>query len=113
MDNQKSNKRKFSRASSLNLVTLEQLDSWGNVSLEAMGRTLDLSEGGIKLELDQPVPFLSEVRFKVALKEDILDVRGRVIHLKLEGKKIHCGVTFTGLSDRSKGLIRNFLKTKK
>ena len=111
MTEQKPNKRQFERVSALNLVSLEQLDGWGNVSMVIMGRTLDLSVGGIKLEIAEPVPFLSDIEFQIALKENILKAKGKVVFLRqTEEKKIHCGVDFEDLSQEAQALIEDVLK---
>jgi c-di-GMP-binding flagellar brake protein YcgR len=114
MTDQKPNKRKFDRINTLNLVSLEQLDGWGNVAMILMGRTLDLSVGGIKLEITEPVPFLSDIQFQIGLHEDILRAKGKVVFLRqTEDKKIHCGVDFTDLSPKDRRLIEQFLEEKK
>jgi len=110
MTEQKPDRRQFERFSSLNLVSMEQLDAWGNVSQTIMGRTLDLTVKGTKLEIDEPVPILSDVKFQIAFKENILEAKGKVVFMnKTEEKKNHCGVHFKDLSPENKALIEDFL----
>lgn len=105
------NRRKFPRVFSLNLVSIEQIDSWGNLSLNLIARTLDLSLGGIKLELTEPVPFLSAITIKIGLKDEIIKADGKVIHLRLgDDEKILCGVDFIDLSKKNERLIQEFLR---
>jgi len=110
MTEQKPDRRQFERVSSQNLISLEPLDDLGNGSIVIMGRTLDLSVKGAKLEIDDPIPFLSDIKFGIALKENILKVKGKVVYMvKMENKKIHCGVHFKDLSPENKALIEDFL----
>jgi len=114
MTEQKPDRREFKRVSSLNLVSLELLDDRGNVAKIVIGITLDLSVKGTKLEIDEPVPFLSDIKFQIALKENILKVKGKVVYLnRIEEKKFHCGVQFHVLSPKDKALIEDFLKRSK
>jgi len=110
MTEQRQDRRKFKRDSSLNLISLELLDYKGNVATIVMGRTLDLTVKGTKMEIDEPILFLSAIKFEIVLKENILKVKGKVVYLnKIEENKFHCGVHFQDLSPEIQALIEVFL----
>jgi hypothetical protein len=45
---------------------------------DAMGKTIDLSHDGMRLELDHCIPLRSRVELELALGEQILKLHGRV-----------------------------------
>jgi len=111
MTEKKPDRREFERVSTRNLVSLEQLNVWGDVAKTVIGRTLDLTVKGTKLEINEPVQFLSDIKFEMVLKENVLKVKGRVVYLsEIEENKFHCGVHFQELSKTNRALIADFLK---
>ena len=79
-------KRKHQRIPSLNLSYI-CLDENNNIVKQGMGRTLNLSESGILLETHFPIELEYLVLMTIALKEDLLEIKGSLealgAHLRL------------------------------
>ena len=107
-------KRKTPRITFKGLVHCEQVDVSRVSHNETMGRTLDISEGGILLEAQQHFPLLSQIDFGIALGDEIIDVKGKVIHLcQTDDGKIQMGIQFIEMSEPDKEAIREYRKRKK
>lgn len=104
-------KSRTRRLETLNLVSFTHKDSGGRVDLESVGRTLDLSEGGILLEISKPVPAGStEVDVILGIKEHVITTVGEIVHQReLEGGNFGIGIAFKNLSEKDSQTIRNFL----
>ena len=84
--------RKNPRYDSLNLSYVCE-DANGVVLQEGMGRTLNISENGILLETTCHNTPNNTLTLEVALEDDIIHVRGKIIHCH-EGQK---GLYKTGI----------------
>ncbi len=106
--------RRAPRIISLNLVAVAKVDETGVPTLDAMGRTLDISEGGIKLETFTTVPIGSEVELGIALGEQIIHPHGRVVYLEeIEEGKYIMGLKFLELEPEELETVRTYLAHKK
>ena len=107
-------KRKTPRITFKGLVHCEQVDVSRLSHNETMGRTLDISEGGILLEAQQHFPLLSQIDFGIALGDRIIDAKGKVIHLsQTDDGKIQMGIQFIEMSEANKENVREYCKKKK
>ncbi|VAX23245.1 hypothetical protein MNBD_NITROSPINAE02-1969 [hydrothermal vent metagenome] len=107
---EKGYKRKGPRVERIFLTSVSRHHDTGELASSFVGKTLNLSDGGIMIEITEPVPLLSKVDIKVALEEYILDVKGEVVHLrKIENGHIEMGVKFLDFSDDGLKKIRNFV----
>jgi c-di-GMP-binding flagellar brake protein YcgR len=100
------------RVISLNLVTYAKYDEEGVLAESAMGRTLDISPGGIKLEVEHHFPLSSELDLSIALREEIVQVKGRVVHLEeLKNGKIGMGIQFADVPTEVTDKLTRFLSS--
>ena len=99
------------RLETLNLVSFTHKDPDGRVDLEIVGRTLDLSEGGIFLEIPQPVPGgNAEVDVTLGIREHVIHTPGAIVHQrKLKNGHTGLGIAFKHLSEKDSLLISNLL----
>lgn len=104
-------KPRHKRLETLNLVSLSHKDSDGRVDLEIVGRTLDLSEGGIFLECSQTVPSENkEVEVILGIKEHVITIKGEIVHTRdLEDENIGLGIAFRDISADDALIISNFM----
>lgn len=106
------NLRNHVRLLSLNLVSYTQYNEEGQAEQTAMGRTLDLSTGGIKLEVNEPYPLSTNLEFTLQIKERLIEVKGRVVHVEeLKNGKVGMGIKFTDIDPDDKDHLENFLAT--
>ena len=78
----KHERRQEARIKSLNLVRVRERGSPGP---GVLGRTLDLSREGARLEVERAFPLESRVCFSLALGNLVLELEGRVRSLRERG----------------------------
>ncbi len=99
------------RLETLNLVSITHADSNGRVDLQSVGRTLDLSEGGILLEIPTPVPDPHEIiDITIGFRDHVIGAKGRIVHQRaLESGLVGLGISFIDLSEKDRSIITSFL----
>ena len=103
------NKRKHPRIPSLNLSYI-CLDENNNIVKQGMGRTLNISESGILLETHFPIESEYLVLLTIALKEDLLEIKGKPIHARSnETGEFEIGIEFLEPDQDSIRLLENFI----
>jgi c-di-GMP-binding flagellar brake protein YcgR len=104
-------KRKYKRINSLNLSYV-LVDGKKDADRQTMGRTLDVSEAGIRLETHLPVPVGSEMLLSIGLEDEVVDIRGRVVHSRQNEEGRHeLGVQFTKVDPEVSDTLHKFIKT--
>jgi hypothetical protein len=102
-------KRKHPRIPSLNLSYI-CLDENNNIIKQGMGRTLNISESGILLETHFPIEAQYSVLMTIALKEDLLEIKGKPIHSRSnETGEFEIGIEFLEPDQESIRLLKNFI----
>lgn len=97
------------RVESQNLVSIEYVDKEGSAT-EFMGRSLDLSETGIQVETNRAYPNMSVLSLSLCIGEDILKVKGRVVHAKgTKDGRVALGIRFLDLTDKDSKTLKNYL----
>jgi len=103
-------RRQEPRIRKLNLVQVNLFDEEGFRADLATGRTLDISHGGIRLELSHPLPLRSTVDLTLAIAGKIVDVRGTVVYLEvIDGDRCAMGIRFEELGEKAKRVIDDCL----
>lgn len=103
-------KRKHFRVNSLNLsyVFVNGNNDGGK---QTIGRTLNVSESGILLETCIPVNLNDKLLLTIGLKEDLVDIKGKVVHTaKDEHGKCEVGVQFTDKDDAAIEILQKYIK---
>ena len=100
------------RFETLNLVALIHRDAEGRVDLETVGRTLDLSEGGILLEMPEAVPQgNNEVWVTLGIRNHVFEATGQIVHQRLlENGNLAIGISFRNLPSQWSEVIAEFLR---
>ena len=99
-------RRDYPRINKLNLVQISRFDEEGFRADLSTGRTLDISHGGVRLELYHPLPLRSIVSLSLALENHVIDVRGSIAHLEvIDNERCAIGIEFTDLSPEARKLI--------
>lgn len=103
-------RRIATRIKKVNLVQVSRFDEEGFRADLATGRTLDISSGGIRLELHHPLPLRSIVGVTLALDNQIIEVSGTVAYLEvLDHEKCAMGIEFSDLSPETAKLIDGYV----
>ncbi len=112
MDNLK--RRKYWREDSLNLIDYVILDQDGNPISRRMGRTLNVSEGGCLLETHIPLEQGQTIRLTVALDEEMVELEGRVAHVRQCKEMGYCsGIEFLQMDPEGKRVIKKYIEALK
>ncbi len=103
------NKRKHERIQSLNLSYI-CIDEDENIVKQGMGRTLNISETGILLETHFPIEPKHEVQLTISLEENLLDLKGKPVHVRsIDEGKYEIGIQFVELDQSSSDLLKIFI----
>lgn len=104
-------KPRHKRLETVNLVSLSHKDPDGRIDLEIVGRTLDLSEGGILLECSQALPSENkEVEVILGIREHVIKVKGEIVHMRdLDNDYVGLGIAFQDLSEEAARIITGFM----
>ncbi len=102
-------RRRFIRPEALNLLDYLVVDEQGRQGEYSMARTLNVSKGGILMETHRQLPLGQQVMITLGLKEQLIDVMGRIVYAVGEAGRFHNGVEFFHLSDGDKRILDNYV----
>ena len=106
-----SDRRQHPRFKSLNLLSYVLIDDGNDAVQQGMGRTLDVSEGGILLETHAPIDPRYTVSLKIGLRDDITNVRGDVVYTrKSQSGRVESGIAFRGPDQTQLKILRKYIK---
>jgi len=103
-------RRREVRIDTRNLVSVARFDGWGFLTGLTLGRTLDLSRDGMRLELTHGLPPRSTISLSVALGNRIVNAHGRVVYEDApEAENPSLGIQFTDLSPEGYEALSEFI----
>lgn len=103
-------RRKSDRFGTFNLSYV-QVDDKGSVIHEGMGRTLNVSNGGILLEITSKAKLEGNVILQIALEDELVDLKGNIVHCEQkESQKNHVGIEFFDISDEPRIILDKFIQ---
>ena len=104
-------KRKFIRISSLNLSYVLVDGNQEDADKQTMGRTLNVSEAGIRLETNLAVNIGRQMMLSIGLEDELVDIRGRVVHSKQNAEgNYELGVEFIDKDASTSKILKEFIK---
>lgn len=90
-----SERRREARVKAITLVSLGQVDDKGVQSDLTVGRTLDLSRDGMRLEVSHSIPVGDRIRLSLALGEAVLEIEGTIrSSIPIEDEQFALGIEF-------------------
>ena len=103
-------RRRGSRLNSNNLISYVCLDENNQKYGQGMGRTLNISEGGILLETHVLIDPKSTISLTIALDEKLLDLEGKVVFfIKKKDGKYETGVHFSEMNGEKRQFLRHYI----
>lgn len=106
----KKERRSGSRFNSQNLISYVCLDKNNQQFGQGMGRTLNISDGGILLETHVPIDPKSRISLTIALEEDLMDIEGKIAFSnKKKDGKYETGVHFSGLDGEKRQFLGHYI----
>jgi len=101
-------KRKFIRWDSLHLLDYIVIDQEGLEGRYSMGRALDVSVNGIRLETVYPLNPTSTLEITVGVEEDLVDLEARITHTEQAGERYVSGLEFIKMSSEGRRVFRRY-----
>jgi hypothetical protein len=102
--------RKFIRYDSLHLLDYLVLDEEGNPGVYSMGRTIDVSVDGLKLETTTLFKADTRLLITIGIEDDLVDLEGRTTHATpLDGRYVS-GVTFQKISREGRRVFAKYVE---
>lgn len=106
-----SERRRYVRPESLNLLDYIVVDEQGVQAEYSMGRTLNISIGGILMETRIQLQAGQQVMITIGLHEDLVDVMGRIIHSTPQRDgTYHNGIEFFHASVEDRRIINRYVE---
>lgn len=98
------------RVEKILMTGIEHYGDTGELAEASIGRTLNISEGGILLEVVKPFPFMSQVALNLALFNNNIQISGQIVHLRKNvDARIEMGITFTKMSEKDRETLKMFI----
>lgn len=102
--------RRHERFRSANLIHYTILDETGVATAQGMGKTLDVSLGGILIETSEALDPGAAVSIGIGLKDALAQVQGVIAHTAPETDgKFKVGVRFGDLEPGSVSILEQFI----
>ena len=104
-------KRKHPRIKAENLLSYEGIDEHGNRVEKGMGKTLDLSQGGLLMETPVTISTAFILLIALNMNDEPIDIKGRVVYsTESEEKTFHTGIRFVETNESINGIIKEMIK---
>ena len=105
------NKRRHSRIDSLNLLSYSCTDDTGQVVIQGMGRTLNVSQGGLLLETHVQIDDSYTISLTIGLQEELVDIKGQIVRSD-PGKddNYESGIKFHEMDEAALQLLKKYIK---
>jgi len=106
-----SERRRYIRPESLNLLDYIVIDEQGRPGEYSMGRTLNISIGGLLMETHIPLPAGHRVQITLGLQDVLVDVTGRIIHsTRSDDNMYRNGIKFSQVPDADRHIIYKYVE---
>ncbi|MDH5477880.1 MAG: PilZ domain-containing protein [Nitrospinota bacterium] len=100
-------KRKHPRLRKLLFAAAKKYDDNGELEEGSIGMTMDISEGGMLIMTESPLPFMARLDLFLGFGDTILKVKGEVTRLeKQAGNKTLMGLKFLEVDDEALSLLK-------
>ncbi len=104
-------KRKHPRIKTANLVTYVCVDENDHPLYEGIGETLDISLGGLKMQMSAPIDTDYIMIIAIDTNDEITEIKGEGIYRsEAEPNKFHTGVHFVESDDRIRKFVIEMVK---
>ena len=104
-------RRHHPRIRALNLISYNCIDEAEEIVAQGMGRTLNISEGGILLETHIPIDPKNSIALTIGLEDELINIKGKVV-FSMAGKneKFEAGIEFREMQDSTLDILKKFIK---
>lgn len=103
-------RRQEARLKTIDLLDYILIDKDGVNVDHSMGRTLDISQSGMLMETDRKLPIYDLIVVTLDLNENLIEVKGKVIHCHADAERYKVGIKFFDISEKDKKTFREFIE---
>lgn len=103
-------RRHFIRPEALNLLDYLVVDNQGRQGEYSMGRTLNVSKGGILMETHIPLPPGQQVMITLGLQDELIDVMGKIVYSTYDAGRHQNGIEFFHVGDDDREVLNRYVK---
>ena len=104
-------KRTHIRINRLHLIHYECRDPQHQITQQGIGRTLDISESGLQLELSADFELDQQVILTLGVGEDLLELEGRVVRQEAaQGDSAHYGIQLYGIKGGNRDRLTKYIQ---
>ena len=105
-----SHQRRHERVDSLNLLSYFCVDDSQEVVSQGMGRTLNVSEGGILLETHVAIDSQYSIFLSIGFQEELTEVKGKIVYSKKgENDRWQSGIEFVFPDENTRRIIKKYI----
>ena len=104
-------KRQHYRINSQNLLNYACYDDENNLVKQGMGRTLNVSAVGIRLETHVELESGNRIEVTIGLEEELVTVEGKIVYIKpgQEGK-FEAGIQFLDVDRKAGEVLQQYIR---
>jgi hypothetical protein len=104
-------KRKYQRVKTVNLVSYVSLDDNGKPLDQGMGKTLDISQGGLLMETKVPIEAKYITLMSINMKDELVKIKGKIVYcIKEDSNIFHIGIRFKEANDAIRDIVVGMIK---
>ncbi len=104
------NLRKHERINSSNLLYFCVKDENETITQQGMGKTLNVSESGIRLETNYPIDSKKTLWLSIGFEDDLVDVKGKIEYYIEKNNQYEFGIRFIDLDEESRVILSQYVK---
>lgn len=101
-------KRRFLRHDAQHLLNFLIYDRGGRQTTYSMGKTLDVSEDGLRLETRFPVHSHDTLLITVGLEDELIELTGEVRYIGKSSNRYITGIHFSDISSKGKHILKQY-----
>ena len=99
-------RRENQRVKTVNLLSYVSLNVKGKPTDQGMGKTLDISQGGLLLETKVPIEAKYIMLMAIDINDELVKIRGRIVYSRqVEPKVYHSGVRFKETNEKIREIV--------
>ncbi len=107
-------RRMYPRIDTIELVSYENYETTKTELMQGMGKTVDLSLGGVCFESTHALPLGSEIKLSFALGDSVVETSGQIVSLNLTSDlHVMIHVRFGELPDSDRQILSDYLEEHK
>jgi len=98
------------RPETLNLLDYLVVDAQGRQGEYSMGRTLNVSAGGILMETHIPLPVGQQVMITLGLENKLIDIMGKIKYSIFDAGRHQNGIEFFHVADDDRKILNHYIR---